>query len=125
MSTNETRERDLPPYRGVDANPKNRPGVPRETAPRPLAGAHWVTPEQQPVEGPVLVRAGRDRPTPVFSTALPPRGVSGALRRLALGIPDHRVSHVALRLVADRVDVIENLLPIRMTVGAVRLLRRR
>lgn len=104
-----TTERDIP-YRGVDSNPEDRPGVPRESAPHLLPGAVPETPQQVAAE-PVLVRAGLDRPTPVFSSDLPPRGVSGALRRVAYQIPDHRLGHWVLLMVADRVDVIENLLP--------------
>ncbi|WP_438021067.1 hypothetical protein WMF18_19235 [Sorangium sp. So ce315] len=97
------------PYWAVDLCPESRPGVPRETPPHPLAFAHWTEPARQPIEGRVLTRAGLARPTPVFSTALPPRGVSGALRRAAYQVPDHRLSHWILAFVADRVDVIESL----------------
>jgi hypothetical protein len=44
---------------------------------------------------------------PVFGTAQPPRGLSGALRRRAYAIPEHRARHWALLLLADRVDVVE------------------
>ena len=125
MSTHVTPQRDFPPYRGADASPEDRPGVPKETPPHPLEGAHWTVPEQQPVESPPLLRAGRRRITPVFSTAVPPRGLSGAMRRLAMNIPDHRVSHWALLLVADRVDVVENLLPVRLVAGLLSRSRRR
>ncbi|WP_437324862.1 hypothetical protein [Sorangium sp. So ce381] len=97
------------PYWGVDLCPEDRPGVPREVPPRLLESAHWLEPEQQPIEGLVLRHPGRARPTPVFSTALPPRGASGALRRVAYKVPDHRLSHWVALFVADRVDVIESL----------------
>jgi hypothetical protein len=87
-------------------SPDQRPGVPREQP--AAAGAQEIEPEQQPVTGDVLVRAELRRPTPVFSTALPPRGLSGALRRVAYRIPDHRVTHWILLMVADRVDVVES-----------------
>ena len=98
-----------PPYRGIDRNPERRPGVPREVPPYPLHGAHWTTPEQQPSDGMKIAPGQRDRETPVFSTALPPRGLSGAIRRMAHRIPDHRVSHWLLLLVADRIDVAQSL----------------
>jgi hypothetical protein len=94
---------------GVDLKPEARPGVPRETPPYPLHGTHWTEPPPQPTHEDVVVRAGLTRPTPVFSTALPPRGVSGALRRVAHRIPDHRLGHWFLLLLADRVDVVQNL----------------
>ncbi|WP_437925559.1 hypothetical protein WMF37_41930 [Sorangium sp. So ce291] len=97
------------PYWGVDLYPEDRPGVPREAPPHLLSCAHWTEPERQPIEGRVLWRPGLARPTPVFSTALPPRGVSGALRRLAHEIPDHRLPHAILQMIADRVDTLESL----------------
>lgn len=98
-----------PPYQGVDENPEVRPGVPRESRPHRLPGAHWMEPEQQPATPQLVARLGLHRLTPVFSTALPPRGVSGVVRRIAHRIPDHRVSHWVLLMLADRVDVIQSL----------------
>lgn len=96
-------------YWGLDRRPEDRPGVPRETPPHPLPGAHWSEPARQPVKEPVLTRAGISRPTPVFSAALPPKGLSGALRRIALAAPDHRVRHWLFLFLADRIDVVQNL----------------
>jgi hypothetical protein len=98
-----------PPYRGADRRLEVRPGVPREAPPHPLPGTHWAEPPQQAEAGPELVPGQRDRMTPVFSTALPPKGISGALRRVAHMIPDHRVTHWVILLVADRIDVVEGL----------------
>jgi len=56
----------------------------------------------------VLTRADLVRLTPVFSTAVPPHGLSGVLRRIAYQIPDHRVRHWLVLMAADRVDVIES-----------------
>jgi hypothetical protein len=97
------------PYWGVDLSPEQRPGVPRESSPHPLAGAHWGEPPRQPGVRPEIARLTRDRLTPVFSTALPPKGLSGKLRRRAYEIPDHRVRHWILLLLADRVDVLQHL----------------
>ncbi|UQA56824.1 hypothetical protein [Polyangium aurulentum] len=94
------------PYWGVDLLLSDRPGVPREGPQRPLPGAHDLAP--QPVESKVLTRADLARPTPVFSTALPPWGLSGLLRRLAYRYPDNLVRHWMLLLLADRVDAIES-----------------
>lgn len=94
---------------GVDLRPEDRPGVPRETEPRRLAGAHWVEPPQQPITSPILTRADLERPTPVFSTALPPNGMTGAIRAKAYEIPGHFVRHWALLLLADRIESLQNL----------------
>lgn len=126
MATGITPPKELP-YWGLDRNPEDRPGVPREAPPHPLPGAHWREPTQQPITGRVLTRAGLSRPTPVFSTALPPKGLSGALRRIAYRIPDHRVPHWLLLLFSDRVDVVQSLssrLLGRMRKGAGRAGRR-
>lgn len=93
---------------GADHVPLQRPGVPQEAdPPAPLASAHWLVPEQQASDEPPLVGRGLQL-TPVFSSAVPARGVSGALRRLAYGIPDYRARRWLLLMAADRVDVIEH-----------------
>ncbi|MGK4007997.1 hypothetical protein WMF31_35600 [Sorangium sp. So ce1036] len=104
--------RDLP-FWGADLCPEDRPGVPREAPPHLLPDAHWIEPARQPIEGRVITHPGLARPTPVFSTALPPRGVRGALRRVAYAIPDHRLSHWLVLGLADRLDVIASL-PLRL-----------
>lgn len=92
---------------GSDAASPARPGVPRATRPVPDPGAHWDRPEQQRGVS-ILGRSGLRAATPVFGTAQPARGVSGALRRLAYRAPEHRTGRWALLLVADRVDVLEH-----------------
>lgn len=98
------------PFWGVDLQRSVRPGVPKETPPRPIPHAHWVTPERQPQTVEVLRRADLSELTPVFSTAVPPHGVSGMLRRYAYRIPDDRASHWLVLMIADKVDVIESAL---------------
>lgn len=90
---------------GIDAEPRVRPGVPRE---RDAAdpGAHWRRPEQQRGIG-VLSREGLRAATPVFGTGQPPRGLSGAVRRLAYRAPEHRARRWMLLLAGDRLDVLE------------------
>jgi hypothetical protein len=99
----------LPPIdpNAVDA-PTDRPGVPMEAKPGHPSGAHWHEPSHQ-VEGARLVlhRTEVEEPTPVFGTAQPPRGLSGALRRRAYRIPERFARHWLLLLAADRVDVLE------------------
>ena len=93
---------------GADHSPLERPGIPQEQdPPRRLACAHWLEPEQQASDPKPLVGQGL-RLTPVFSSAVPPRGVSGALRRLAYRMPDYRARRWLLLMVADRIDVLEH-----------------
>jgi hypothetical protein len=91
---------------GVDGARHVRPGVPRERLGRD-PGAHWERPEQQRDVSP-LARSGLLHATPVFSSALPPRRLSGALRRVAYRLPEHRASRWMLLLGSDRVDVLEH-----------------
>jgi hypothetical protein len=93
----------------VDGDPKNRPGVPMLSRPEVREGAHWDKPERQrPPDVPVLKRKELKELTPAFGTAVPPKGLSGLLRRTAYDIPEHLVRHVLLLLLADRVDVLES-----------------
>jgi hypothetical protein len=93
---------------GVDGSPQQRPGIPQERQPpEPLASAHWLTPDRQQADEQPLVGRGLSL-TPVFSTAIPARGLSGVLRRLAYGVPDYKARRWLLLMVADRIDVIEH-----------------
>src|SRR5947209_1053068 len=103
-------------HRGIDLPREQRPGVPMETPPRPAGHAHWTRPEPMKSEAMVLKRAELDQLTPVYATSVPPRGLSGIIRRAAYRIPDHRVSHWMLLLLADRVDVVESS-PMRTTLA--------
>lgn len=109
----------------TDVDPRDRPGVPQELRPpRPLANAHWDTPEQQQGDTPPLIGANMQL-TPVYSTAIPPRGLSGAIRRAAYRVPDHRARRWMLLLAADRIDAIEHeprtLLKVLGAIGAITL----
>ena len=99
---------DIPGW-GVDVDPRRRPGVPMELKPRVRGGAHWEKPERQrPPDVRVFKRAELEELTPTFGTAVPPRGLSGLLRGVAYDMPEHRVRHVMMLLLADRVDVLES-----------------
>jgi hypothetical protein len=93
---------------GIDASPLQRPGIPQERAPaQPMANAHWINPDQQVVTVKPLVGSGMQL-TPVFSSAIPTRGLSGALRTMAYKIPDYKARRWLLLMVADRIDVLEH-----------------
>ena len=89
-------------------SPALRPAVPKEAEPRAWGEAGEDEPPAQPGAEEHLRREGLDHPTPVVGTAQPPRGLSGALRRRAYGIPERRARHWMLLLLADRVDVLED-----------------
>ena len=66
-------------------------------------------PEQQQSRTTVFMH-GRPHKTftPVFGTAVPPKGVSGLVRAAAYRYPDHHMRHWTLLLLADRVDAWEH-----------------
>lgn len=49
-----------------------------------------------------------ERGTPVVGPAQPLKGLSGRMRRVAYGIPEHHARHWLLLLVADRIDLMEH-----------------
>jgi hypothetical protein len=80
-----------------------------EREPRPLtATVHWSDPERQRPDRRVTRRRELRQLTPVFSSAIPPRGLSGVLRRTAYAIPETRPKHFMMLMLADRVDVMEH-----------------
>ena len=91
---------------GVDAGAEARPGVPRERRERDVRPRGEPPAPQRGAA--LLARSGLRAPTPVFGTAQPARGLSGALRRVAYRIPEQRTGRWALLLAADRVDVLEH-----------------
>jgi hypothetical protein len=89
---------------GADLDPADRPSSPKLQYPADT-GAHWDFPDRQPGG------EGRERSiehaflTPVFGTAQPLHGVSGAIRRLAYArFSEGRLAHWLLLIVGDRVD---------------------
>ena len=94
-----------PPYWGADLDRSRRPGVPMmRPEPRPLSNAQFPI-ERQRGE-PASPRHGRpNKPMPpVFGTACPLHGVSGAIRRFAYQYPDHYPRHWLLKMLGDRVE---------------------
>ena len=92
---------------GVDLDVADRPSVPKLRTDLD-SGAHWYFPDRQP-EMPDRERSIEHRVlTPVFGTAQPLHGISGAIRKFAYRYSEGRAAHWLLLLGADRVDVIEN-----------------
>ena len=90
---------------GADLDPADRPSYPKLQFAPNSTGAHWRFPDRQPGA------EGRERSiehafvTPVFGTAQPLHGLSGAIRRLAyVRFSEGRVAHWLLLIVGDRVD---------------------
>jgi hypothetical protein len=90
---------------GADLDPADRPSHPKLRYAPESTGAHWRFPDRQPGD------EGRERSiehafvTPVFGTAQPLHGASGAIRRLAYRrFSEGRLAHWMLLIAGDRVD---------------------
>ena len=96
---------------GADLNPADRPSVPRERFDPTLSGAHWEYPEQQPEKWPRERSVEHTQLPPVFGTTCPPKGLSGATRKLAYArYSEGQAAHWLLLIAADRVDTVEHAL---------------
>ncbi|MGB3909555.1 MAG: hypothetical protein WBL06_03670 [Pseudolysinimonas sp.] len=92
---------------GVDLDPADRPSVPRERFDPAGTGARWRFPERQEVQGPRERSIEHAQLPPVFGTAVPLRGLSGAIRRLAYRrFSEARAVHWLLLILGDRVDAL-------------------
>ena len=89
---------------GADLDPADRPSYPRLQYPADT-GAHWDFPERQPEQAPRERSIEHAFVTPVFGTAQPLRGLSGAIRKQAYRrFSEGRLAHWLLLIVGDRVD---------------------
>ena len=93
---------------GVDLDPADRPSHPKLNYAPDSTGAHWDFPERQPEKWPRERSVEHAFLTPVFGTAQPPKGLSGAIRKLAYArFSEARLAHWMLLVVGDRVDAWE------------------
>jgi hypothetical protein len=94
---------------GADLDPADRPAVPRERFDPDSTGAHWEFPERQPETTPRERSVEHAMLTPVFGTAVPLKGVSGAIRRYSYArFSEARAAHWLLLIAGDRVDAWES-----------------
>ena len=95
---------------GVDADPRNDPTWPmRDRSGEEGRGAHWARPPQQTPGVEILRSVEHEHLTASVGTTLPPRGLSGALRRRASRFSESQWGHWLLLILADRVDTVEGL----------------
>ena len=93
---------------GVDIDPRDRPSDPRERI-APVVGARSDFPERQKEKLPRERSIEHETLPPVFGTTLPPKGLSGLVRRYAYSsFSEARAAHWLLLLAADRLDVAES-----------------
>ncbi|WP_210650548.1 hypothetical protein [Nocardioides sp. SYSU D00065] len=94
---------------GADLDPADRPSYPREVLDLGATGAHWDLPEDQPGGEGRERSIEHGRLTPVFGTAQPLHGLSGAVRRYAYARhSEAKAAHWLLLIAADRIDVAEH-----------------
>jgi hypothetical protein len=93
---------------GADLDPADRPSHPKLQYSPDSTGAHWTFPERQPEKWPRERSIEHAFLTPVFGTAQPPKGLSGAIRKMAYArFSEGRLAHWLLLVVGDRVDAWE------------------
>lgn len=112
-----------PAWAGVDQDLARRPGVPWQREPQPWPNTKYP-PERQQGEpaSPMHNRPNKHLP-PVFGTAVPLKGLSGVVRRLAYSLPDHKPAHWMILMLGDRIDSwetrVERLAPLALSLGAL------
>jgi hypothetical protein len=91
---------------GADLDPADRPSVPREQYDPDAEGP---PPDRQPERWPRERSIEHERLPPVFGTSCPPKGLSGAIRKIAYRrYSEARAAHWLLLLGADRIDAWES-----------------
>jgi len=106
------------PAWGVDRKEDDRPGIPKETFPEPLSLAHPAELIHQQSDEPKPFIGPNRFLTPVYSTSLPPRGLSGLMRRAAYRFPEYKARRWMMLLAADRIDALEHANFGKAAVGA-------
>jgi hypothetical protein len=93
---------------GADLDPADRPSHPKLRYSLDETGARWDFPERQPEKWPRERSIEHAFLTPVFGTAQPPKGLSGAIRKYAYRrFSEGRAAHWLLLVAADRVNAVE------------------
>jgi len=95
---------------GIDADPENKPNYPIKH----YTGAdhqrlNYERASQQTVNIEILHSNERPGVTRVFGTSVPPRGLSGMLRRYAFRFSEGSSAHWLSLLLADRINVVEGI----------------
>lgn len=96
---------------GIDADKENDPTFPmRNIDGDSDRGMNWTRPRQQEETVEILQSIERNSRPAVFGTSIPPKGLSGMLRRVAFRYSESDWTHWLLLMAADRVNVVEGLL---------------
>lgn len=93
---------------GVDIDPENDPTYPmKKRIDEETRGYTWDRPPLQPVNIEVLKSVERPNITAVFGTSVPPKGLSGMIRRHAFKYSESSYGRWLPLILADRIGVIE------------------
>lgn len=96
---------------GVDRDPENDPTYPmKKRTDEEIRGYSWERPDQQPVNIEVLRSVERPNIPAVFGSTLPPKGLSGALRRFAFKYSESSYGRWLPLVMADRVGEVEGII---------------
>lgn len=96
---------------GVDADVDNDPTWPmRDRAFDDSPGRHWRSPPPQAESVELLMSIEHSRRPAVFGTAVPPKDLSGMIRRGAFKFSESRWTHWLMLMGADRVNVVEGVM---------------
>jgi hypothetical protein len=100
-----------PPGWGIDADQRNDPTYPlKERTNAEHAGYTWERPPQQESRVEVLHSNERPNLSAVYGTAVPPSGLSGAVRRAAFRYSESSYGHWVPLMLADRINMVEGVL---------------
>lgn len=95
----------------IDADSENDPTYPiKKRGDWEQEGDSWERPQQQPVDIEVLQSIERPNITRVFGTSVPPKGLSGTIRRMAFKKSESSYGHWLPLVLADRIGVYEGLM---------------
>ena len=94
---------------GSDLDPKMRPGVPRDKAPEIGVELLYPAIPQQVPRIRIHQSTEHGKLTPVFGTSCPPSGLSGRIRDFAYRFSEGRLSRWMSLMLADRVNVVEDI----------------
>ena len=95
---------------GIDADHENEPTYPMKN----YTGvdrkrSNWQRPVLQESDTEILMSTERPMLPAVYGTILPPKGLSGVIRRFAFRYSENKYRHWLPLLIADRVDAIEGI----------------
>lgn len=96
---------------GIDADPKNDPTYPmKKRTDEEHLGYTWDRPPQQPVTVEILKSVERPNIPAVFGTAVPPKGLSGMIRRQAFKYSESSYGRWLPLVLADRIGEVEGII---------------